>query len=332
MRTTVFLAAMLAAGWAQADWVPTLASNNHVVTISYGGGTGTYREGARNYDGRIYQFAAQMRSAHAVFENALNTVVAAKVAEQGITFRGGSITGNLHARMQPIGNNTILMSLDGINYAARSSYSGKRLGFITFDCVNTFTANNISITGQYGANNGALAPSVGLNSNVNSSTDCDSNLSWILPIVGDLLVNKATGILDGRLEDGARQAMNNVKDKLLFVPDAIWGVGLNNLLTSSENGVRLPDGTPFNLGLYVANNMDYVLGNSQFDMQFGRGLEIKTKPGTSAPPDGPVQANILLLTVTSPAMTFSIQISEEAIVRWNWKCPANSPQGGCREP
>ena len=332
MRTTVFLAAMLAAGWAQADWVPTLASNNHVVTISYGGGSVTYKESTSTYDGRISPFVGNVKAAQYNFGTTLNNVVAAKIGQQaGVTFRAGTLTGNLHARMQPIGNDTILMSLDGIGYEARSTYTAKKLGIIRIDCVNTFSANNISITGQYGANNGVIAPSVGVNSNVNSSTDCDTDLSWILPVIGGLLVDKVTGILDNQLEDAARQAMAKVKNDLLYIPDPQWGVGLSRLIYTPD-GILLSNGTSFNLGSYVVNNLPYLLGNSQIDLQLGKGLDIRTVPGTSAPPGGPAQADVLNLSITSPSVSFSVRVYEEAYVRWNWKCPANSPPGGCREP
>ncbi|WP_215404090.1 hypothetical protein [Janthinobacterium sp. JC611] len=331
MRHTFFLVAILASGAAHADWVPVLRGNNNVVTVSYNGGSASYQESAANYDGRLSPFIGEMRSIRTGLENKLNSVVGATVAEKGITFRGGSLSGNLHANIQPAAPNTLLMSIDGISYEARSTYSGKRWGILTFDCTNTFSAKNISLTGQYGANDGVLLPSVGLNSNVNSSTDCDSNLGWILPIVGDLLVNKVTGILDSRLEDGVRSAMNEVKDKLLYMPDPAWGIGMLRLVPNTMQ-ITAPDGRTFNIGQIVANNLPYLLGNSQIDLQFGLGMNPKTVPGTSAPQITKFDENVVTLSVTSPSISFSVRLSQQAYVDWKWKCPVNSPPGGCREP
>ena len=331
MRLPFFLLAILASGAAQADWVPVLRGNNNVVTVSYGGGSASYQESAAIYDGRLSPFIGEMRGIRTGLENKLNSVVSATVAANGITFREGKLSGNLHASIQPAAPNTLLMTIDGISYQARSTYSGKRWGILTFDCTNTFSANNISLTGQYGANNGVLLPSVGLNSHVDSSTDCDSNLGWILPVVGDLLVNKVTGILDNRLEDGVRGAMNEVKDKLLYVPDPAWGIGMLRLVPENMQ-ITAADGRTFNIGRIVANNLTYLLGNSQIDLQFGLGMNPRTVPGTSAPQITKFDENVVTLSITSPSISFSVRLSQQAYVDWQWKCPANSPPGGCREP
>lgn len=331
MRKTLFLLAALASGAAQADWAPVLRGNNNVVTVSYGGGSVTYKESATNYDGRLSPFVGQMRGIRTGLETKINTVVGATIAQQGITFRGGSLSGNLHARIQPAAPNTLLMGIDGISYQARSTFSGKKLGVIKFDCTNIFSANNISMTGQYGANNGVLLPSVGITSNVDSSTDCDSNLSWILPVVGDLLVNKVTGVIDSRLEEGVRGAMNDVKDKLLYVPDPAWGIGVLRLVPQTLQ-ITAADGRSFNIGQIIANNLPYLLGNSQIDMQFGQGLNLSVVPGTSSPQKTYFDENVLTLSVTSPSLSFSVRLSQEAYVDWQWRCVPATPGGFCPEP
>jgi hypothetical protein len=329
-RHALFLTAILASGAAHADWVPVLNANNNVVTVSYGGGSKSFQESATLYDGRLYPVTRQMLAIRNDLEATINNVVGATITQQGATFKSGNLTGDIHANIQPAGSNTLSMTLDGVSYQARSAYSGKKFG-ITFTCTNTFFANNISMTGQYGANNGVLLPSVGLTSSVNSSTDCDSNLSWILPVVGDLLVNKATGIIDSRLEDGVRSAMNGVKDKLLYVPDPAWGVGLLRLVPSTMQ-VTAADGRSFDIGQFIANNLTYLLGNAQIDVQLGQGLKLAVVPGTSSPPIGNYEANFVTLNITSPSATFSVKLSQKAYVDWQWRCPANTGVGGCSEP
>lgn len=330
MRRIALILATLSSGAAQAAWYPIISGYSNVVTVSYGGSSVSYQESANTANGKLYQFTNDMSMIHRKFENTLNNVIATEVGKQsGASFRSGTISGNLHARMQPSAPNTLLMSLDGINYRAITNFSGKKFGVINVNCVNTFDANNISVTGQYGANDGVLQPSVGLNSNVNSSTDCDSNLSWILPVVGDLLVNKATGILDNRLEAGIREAMGEVKDKLLYLPDPAWGIGLRRLVPT-PTGLTLPDGRQFDIGEYIGNNLPYLLGNSQIDIQFGRGLIVDVNPGNGTPRSGSQEANVMTISIASPAIAFTVKLSQTANVRWQWKCPPNSPR--CIQP
>jgi len=324
MRHALFLAAALASGAAQADWSPSYRSNNYVVTVSYNGGSVSYGESATADNGRITPFAREMLGIRTVLENSINGVVGAAVAQQGAGFQGGTLSGNLHAHIQPAAPDTLLMRLDGLNYEARSTYSGKRWGIVSYSCTNTFSAKNLVLTGQYGANNGVLLPSVGVTSDVNSSTDCDSNLSWMLPIVGDLLVNKVTGKLDTRLEEGARSAMNGIKDKLLYTPDPNWGIGVLRLVPASLQ-ITTADGRPFNIGQFIANNLPYLLGNSQIDLQFGRGVSVKLVPGIAEPMQTFYDENIVTINISSPSATFAIRVSQQTNVDWKWRCPGTRP-------
>lgn len=96
--------------------------------------------------------------------------------------------------------------------------------------------------------------------------------------------------------------------------------------------ITAADGRTFNIGQIVANNLTYLLGNSQIDLQFGLGMNPKTVPGTSAPQITKFDENVVTLSITSPSISFSVRLSQQAYVDWKWKCPANSPPGGCREP
>lgn len=174
-----------------------------------------------------------------------------------------------------------------------------------------------------------LLPSVGLTSNVDSSTDCDSNLSWVLPVIGNVLVNKASGALDSRLEEGVRSAINEVKGRLLYVPDPAWG-GLR--LVPRTLQVTAADGRSFNIGDFIANNLSYLLGNSQIDVQFGQGLNVNVVSGTSVPKDKHFDENIVTLNIASPSATFSVKLTQRAVVDWQWRCPPKADAGGCREP
>lgn len=330
MRLTFFLVAALASTAAHADWSPVPRVNDNVVTVSYNGGSVSYSESNTNYDGRLRPFVYDMLAIRPALEANLNSVVGAAVAQNGVAFQGGSLIGNLHARIQPAAPGTLLLGIDGIGYQARSKYSGKKYG-ISFSCTNTFSANNLSLTGQYGANDGVLLPSVGVTSNVDSSTDCDSNLEWMLPVVGNLLVNKVTGIIDSKLEDGVRTAMNSVKGKLLYVPDPAYGIGLLRLVPQTLQ-ITTADGRTVNIGQIIANNMTYLLGNSQVDVQFGQGLNLLVVPGTSQPRNSVFDENVVTLTVTSPSLTFAVKLSQHAIVDWQWRCVPKTPGGFCPEP
>ncbi|CDG83913.1 hypothetical protein [Janthinobacterium agaricidamnosum] len=332
MRKFVFVAAALVSGSAHADWVPKFISQDNVVTVNLGGGTLSYREGRNDTSSTLFSVSADMRNIQPNLQQSLNNVMAQEAGKNGVKFLDGTLSGNLHASLQPQASGVVFMTLDGINYQARNSYSGKKFGVISFTCVNTAALNNMSITGQYGAVGGALiSDQVGMTGNPTSSTDCDSNLSWILPVVGSWIINKAEGAIDSRIADGVKGAMNGVKDKLLFGRDQNWLVGLNRLVPPGKT-VTLPDGRTFPIGQYINDNLQYLIANSRMDIQLGTGLDIKGVRGISEPQQENYAANLVTISINSPALAFSVQLREEARVQWKWQCQIGNPSKICPIP
>jgi len=332
MRKLIFLVTALAGGNVYADWSPQFIKQENVVTVSVGGASATYRESQKDQSGQLYAIAGELRLVQPNLEQSLNNVMSQEASKNGVQFLDGTLSGDLHATLQPSASGVVLMTLNGINYQARNNYSGKKLGVIHFSCTNTATLNNISITGQYGAADGVLASNqVGMSANVNSSTDCDSNLSWILPVVGSWLINKGENIADTRIGDGIKGAMNGVKDKLFFNRDQNWLVGLNRLVPPGKT-VTLPNGSVFPIGQYINDNLSYLIANSQMDIQFGKAATIKGVYGTAEPNKNNYVSNLVTVSVTSPALSFSIQLRDETEVDWRWKCSLVNPNKTCSIP
>ncbi|POZ63337.1 hypothetical protein [Chromobacterium alticapitis] len=180
---------------------------------------------------------------------------------------------------------------------------------------------------------------VGITANVASSTDCDSNLSWILPVVGDMFIHKVDGVIDATLKSKVADSLANFKDALLFKPDQNWLVGLNQLVPVDKI-VNLPGGGNFPIGQYVRNNTQYLIGNSQITLRLGDWLPpFQSDPSTNGKVDVSAPQNysseVLSLTLTSPASSFSIKVNEVANVGWKWDgtlCGSRNSRMTCVEP
>jgi hypothetical protein len=242
----------------------------------------------------------------------------------GARFSGGTLTGLPEMTLSPGANGSALMNLKGIDYRAYSSYKGTKLGFISFECVNTLTINNINITGQLNTLNGTIPNNtIGMTANLSSSTNCDSNLSWILPIIGDLILNKAEGMIDSKLLSGLNSSMSNLSQKLLF--------DMNRLIPVTTS-VPLPTGGNFNIGEYIRNNLPYLLSNGYINVKLGKGADLSAVIGQNEPPSTLLRGDALSLTVNSPSINFSAVLSEEVIVNWQFKCSVADPSKKCNDP
>ncbi len=329
MRKAFFVIGLFAAGCAHADWSPTLVSDQYRATINYGGGSLSYSEDAKSM-GQLRQTAIDLQSVPYTLQQGLNGRVSQLVAQNGATFLGGVVSGNALATIRPDASGVVYMTLSGLSYQVRNQYSGHKWGVISYTCTNTLTLSNIVITGQYGAANGAIAgDKTGMTATSSSSTDCDSNLSWILPVLGDALISKAEGKIDSTVQSSVQAALAKVKDTLLYKPDQNLLIGLNRLVPPGKV-VALPGGGSFPLGQYIQNNIAYLLANSQLSIQLGSPIALKTVAGTSEPMTTSFSSDLATISLSSPAMAFSIKLAETAEVNWLWRCPAGAPR--CQIP
>lgn len=324
----LFLGLALSISVAQADIVPSVQSSQYIATARYNGSSISYSEN-RYGGGPLADVASAMMQVPVSVENALNTVLTEKASSAGASFLRGSLTGSPIVTIAPQYDGTTLISLGGWNYTASTRFAGKQWGIISYECVNTLTLLNFSVTAQYGSQDGQMVSDrVGSAANVSSSTECDSNLGWILPFVGDFIIGKITSYLDSRVVSGIQAALGGIKDKLLFDRGANFLSGLNKLVPP-DKAITLPDGSSFALGRYLQNNLSYLIGNSQLVLKLDQGVKPKPKFG-GEPSTTTETGNVLDLSLTSPAFSFGVGLVEQAQVKWTWVCSWQNPRKQCQ--
>ncbi|WP_269632022.1 hypothetical protein [Pelomonas sp. BJYL3] len=318
-------------GAAQADWSPRIQSGQYVATVSYGGGSLSYAEDWRS-GGPLGTLAGQMKAVPYSMQNGLNEFMRASAASQGVNFQSGTLSGDVNVQIQPQANGTVLMTLGGVRYDAYTQFSGKRWGIISYSCVNHASLANLQVTAQYGAATGELpSDKIGVTANVGSSTDCDSNLSWMLPILGNIIINKAEGKIDQGVLDGVKGSLGMVKDGLFFGRDQNYLTGLNKLIPA-DKVVTLPNGQTFPIGQYVNNNLAYLIANSQVSVQLGKGAVVQGVYGTGEPTSDIISGNVITLNLSAPGMNFTVNLTERLNVMWQWKCSLRDPTKSCPIP
>lgn len=331
MKKYIGLALLMAVGAAHADWSPRVTSTTYTASIQYGGGVLAYNESG-SVNGPLKSMANQIRNVPYMMESAINTTLSQKVAASGASFLGGTLSGDMSISLQPDASGAVFLNMSGLSYQARSQYSGKKWGIISYSCVNTLTLSNLSVTAQYGAANGQIqSDKIGLQATPSSSTDCDSNLSWILPFVGDYIINRVTATLDRGIVDGITSSVATIKDQLFYGRDQNFLVGLNKLIPG-DKVVSLPGGGSFPIGQYVQNNLAYLLSNSQMTLKLGKGAVVAPVYGTGEPFYNVIAGDVLSLSLSSPAISFGVKLSETSNVTWNWKCSIRDPSRVCPIP
>lgn len=332
MKKFLAISALLVSQFAHADWSPVVDSYNYTATVFYGGGATSFTETRlpRTAAGPLAKLSGQFLSVPYQLQSGLNTYMSQVAASKGITFLGGSLTGDLDITIQPSSAGYMQMTMRGLSYTARNKYQGKKWGIISYECVNTLTLNNVVATAQYGASNGAIANNTGLTADVSSSTDCDSNISWLLPIVFDFVVNKVTDKIDASIVAGINNGMSQVKDSLFFGRDQDFLAGLNRLVPE-DKVVTLPNGSTFAIGQYVRNNLDY-LNRNNVNIKLGKGAVVQPVYGQTEPRFYSFSGDVVTLTFNTPSISFGVKLSERDDVSWNWKCSIRDPFRQCNIP
>jgi hypothetical protein len=327
MKKFLISACLLTAATAHADTIPNIISSDYVASVQYNGGSLSYKEN-RYGNGPLADIAANMLQVPDSMQNSLNSFVTQQASQNGGSFVNGALTGAMNISIQPQISGITYVTFSGQTYRATTRFTGKKWGVITYSCVNTLTLSNVIITSQYGAVSGAMInDKVGVNANPSSSTDCDSNISWILPVVGNYLINQVTSRLDQGVVNGINASTAQLKDKLLFGREQNFISGLNKLV-SIDKVIQLPSGGSFPIGQYLQNNLTYLIGNSQMNIRLDKPRTLL--PTISGEPRNTVEkSTIFELALTSPAFSFGVKLNEEANVRWDWVCSYRDPRKQC---
>jgi len=330
-KLSVFALTVLLAGAAHADWVPRVLSDRYVATVSYGGNSISYSED-RYANGPLGALARDVYGVPAYMQSSLNNLLQQQAAANGVTFVSGTLSGNVNFQVTPQSNGTVLLRMSGLRYDAYTKYSGKKWGIIKYDCTNHLTLADMTVTAQYGTVDGSLpSDKVGLTMNASSSTDCDSNLSWILPVLGNYIINKAEGQIDQGVVEGIKGSLTEINSKLVFGRDQNYLASLNRLIPV-DKVITLPDGRTFPIGQYINNNLAYLIANSQITLQLGKGVKVEPVLGVGEPSRETFTGDIINLSVTAPGVSFNARLHEEVNVYWSWKCSVRNPLLSCPIP
>ncbi|ANH67662.1 hypothetical protein [Mitsuaria sp. 7] len=323
---------LLATGSAWADWVPTAYNRFYAATVTVNGGSATVTEQSNAY-GPLYSVAGAATGVPLFIQAGLNDALRPQLQSNGATLLSGVVSGDLRMTLTPQLNGVARLELTGLDYRAVSQFSGRAAGVIRYDCQNTLTFTNTRIVGQIGGITGPVAPgTVGMTTTPNSSTWCDTNLSWLLPVVGDIIANKITGMVDAKIESGLANAVNGLDSGLFIVAAGNnFRSGLHNMVPQSTV-VRLPNGQDFRIGDYVWNNYNYIVANSQMTLKLGQYAPVKEVRGMQLPYGNVLVGVPLRLDVVLPDLSFSIELRDEAWVDWRWVCNVTRPSEFCEEP
>jgi len=318
-----FALGVLLAGAAHADWVPRIQSGKYMTTFSGAIGSwsdsGTYSED-RFANGPLSALAGEMRAVPTTLQYRINSILQQEATAKGFTFLGGTLRGDLTMQVLPQSNGTVLLRLSGLSYDGYTRYTGSKYG-ITLECTNHASLANIVITAQYGTVDGSMpTDKIGLTANTSSSTDCDSNLSWILPILGDILLNVGEGYADRYVVDKIKETFTQVNSRLLFGRDENFVARLNRLFPINTK-----------IGQYINNNL-WQINNSHMTLQLGRGANLGPVYGTGEPHNYQLTGDFINLTISAPGLWLNGRLHEEVDVFWEWKCSVREPSRVCPQP
>lgn len=326
-RSLLFVGISLGAALAHADIVPSIQSSQYIATARYNGASISYAEN-RYGGGPLADMAMALKRVPMQVESGLNTAVGNKATGSGGSFLKGTLSGDPTVTITPQTSGITLIQLSGWSYTATTRFTGRKLGIISYDCVNTLSLRNFSITAQYGSVDGRLLDDrTGATADVSSSTDCDSNLSWMLPFVGDYIIGQMASRMDAGVVSSIQGSLGGLKNDLLFDRNANYLSGLNKLVPV-DKVITLPNGSSFALGQYIQNNLPYLIGNSQLTLKLGQGVQVKPRFG-GEPMTTTETGTVLDLSLSSPAFSFGVGMVEQAQVKWNWVCSWQNPSRQC---
>jgi len=325
-HTLATLAALFSVHSAHAGWDPVVVGGKYTVTVESGGASISFSE-ARNQWGPMARTASELAAIPNQMAAGLNNFMRTYATSNGVNFRGGALSGDLRLQISPQAGGLMRTTLSGLRYDAQTQFSGKKWGIIRFNCISHLSLANITVGASYNASNGQIpSSSIMLDGQPGSSTDCDSNLSWILPVVGNFIIRKIEGQIDQGVLQGLQGSLGQGTQALFYGRDHLQLTGLTRLVPVDRE-IILPNGQRFAIGQYVHNNLNYLLANAQMTVQLGKGAIMpETQWGGADPSYNSVEGDHLHLQVSVPGLSFSVRLHEDIQLHWNWngRCGPNS--------
>ncbi|OWQ84447.1 hypothetical protein CDN99_24470 [Roseateles aquatilis] len=331
-RAVALMPLLAATGSAWADWVPQVQNRFYTATVRVNGGAASFNEPRSAY-GPLSTISGYALGVPVYIQSGINDAIRPELQKNGVELLSGTVSGDLQVVLTPVSSGVGRVEIGGLDYRAVSSFRGSFGGIVRYDCQNVLTMTNTRIVGQIGSVGSGVTPgSVGMTTTSNSSTWCDSNLSWLLPVVGDLIADKITGKIDAKIEAGIATSVSKLDSALFVVASGNnFRSGLHQLVPR-ESVVRLPNGQDFRIGDYVWNNFDYIVANSQMTLKLGQAAPVDVVRGMQLPYGNVVTGIPLRMDVNVPGLSFSIELKDEAWVDWRWVCNVTRPGEGCEEP
>lgn len=331
MKKMILLSALLLSPLAHADYVPVVGSRYYATTVSVGGGFAVTQENAA-VNGPMGNLAWSIYNAPLPMQQSLDAFVKNAAAANGGAFLGSTLSSPINVSLVPDGLGAVTVGFSGFRYDAQTKFSGKKYGVLKYDCINKLGLNNLSGAAKYGASDGVYVPgSFTLNYWSTSSTECDSNISWILPVFGNMLIDSFTGKLDKSVAAATQATAATLTDSLFYFKDANLLNGLQRLIPVSQT-VNMTNGQVFPIGQYVHANMPYLLANATITATLGKPVQVSPAYGLNEPVNSVYSSDALRLTVSSPAITFSMTLSDTTVVYWDWRCSLANPSRVCQQP
>ncbi len=334
MKKILFFIAAFVTQLSNAAYKPVSTSQTMTATISYAGSSVTFDEArTRNqYPAPMTDTVYKLTTVPKYLNDGLNQFFANAAASNGGTFLSGKLNGDVGLTFTPSPGGSILFNLTAGSYTFQTKFTGTRYGVIDYTCINTTTISNLSVTGAYGSDTGAIENKTGVTGSVSTSTDCDSNLSWILPFIGDYLINKYADQANAELITKINAGMAQAKDILYIGKDKDLLSGLNRLIPIDKS-IKLPNGSSFAIGLYVRDNLTYLAKNGQVSIKFGSGPQWPMSLNTYG--KSSYSGDYITLSITSPSVSFSVKATETYYMDWIWDNTCIGPRGvkySCGEP
>ena len=317
MRQLVFVAALLAAGTAHADWKPRITSQTLTTTIHYGGGALSYSVPGDQFN-PVTNLRGKMNDIPPTLRGALDQFISSNVQQFGATFSSSSLEGDLDILIAPQESGITLTTFSGLSYRVTTRFTGRKFGILSYDCYNTTELKDISITAQLGGP--GRSDSVKMTASPTSSTNCDANIG-IVPLFGDFVINKVEGIVDGAVLSKVASAISESHQYLYLLPETNW----LNVLVRPEHQIQLPNGNYFKIGEKVHEYVPAMISNSTLRVKFGKGANVAGLYDAVNPGAPIMMGDVLTIAVASPVLPFSIVLSEQAEVDWSWVCQLDRP-------
>jgi len=308
---------------ARAEWVPVFSNGTFVSSAKYGGASVSLSENFATV-GPLSDFSLRVSSYYEQVKMELNQQVEKRATTEGLSFNGGSISGDLKLSFAggvTANPNDVGLEFSGLSYVASVSKSDSALGgIISGSCTVKVRFSEIRFSVVYDITTGHSVRVQAANLNPSQEVSCSTSLDW-LPLVGDLL----TDFLEGRVSLALGGAMQSLSDK---VTRAIEGQQLPYLgfLSSIGYGQYMVNG--FDVGAYAKNNFtNFFIGNTVT-------MKLNDPDSYTVLKNSAVSTDRLYprfsIEFSGAAAPLAFTLEEKIHYNYVWKCKASGP--ACQQP